>query len=154
MCKAQWLLMNVRNHGGQNYERLCSSEVCIHFMALENNRRELRGRECCNWGGGLGWTERVKEKKPTPWYPSDILLIIDTRPCSHVPPWMVSSLTLLKNDRLAFDPYVGSESRWLSGEDKMQLYSGCVFSLSLTIFIMEVCLQLFISQFRLFSCNC
>lgn len=34
-------------------------------MALENNRRELWGRECCNWGGGLGWTEWKGKRKET-----------------------------------------------------------------------------------------
>lgn len=116
--------MKVRNHGGQNFDRP-KDFVLVKFVYILWLWKTIEG----NYGVesvaiGVGcWAEqneRVKEKKPTSWYPSDILLIIDTRPCSHVPSWMISSLTLLKNDRVASDPYISSESRWLNGKDKMQ----------------------------------
>lgn len=88
-CNAQWLLMKVRNHGGQNCDRL-RDFVLVKFVYILWFWKTIE----CNYGVesvGIrvgGWAEpneRVKEKKPTSWYPSDILLIIDTRPCGHVP---------------------------------------------------------------------
>lgn len=81
--------MKVRNHGGQNFDRP-KDFVLVKFVYILWLWKTIEG----NYGVesvaiGVGcWAEqneRVKEKKPTSWYPSDILLIIDTRPCSHVP---------------------------------------------------------------------